>query len=330
MDKTIDILLATYNGEKYVQEQIESILNQSYQNIHLIISDDCSKDNTRKILKQYEQNERITIYYQPQNLGYIKNFEFLISKVENEIYMLSDQDDIWLSEKVEKTYETLKNENADFVFGDLKVVNQDLEEIYPSFNDYMLLSRKIKKYLHTKYLNYLYNCVTGCTIMSKKSFIKYFMPIPNSSKYVAHDYWMALMISLNGKLAYVPEKYILYRQHGDNEIGTEKISHKFKQFKQVRELFINVKLGVFSTYVENNDKFPKPIQELNQKALDYFNMLTKKKRFNFKDWKVFHTLYKHETCSYYVLNFVIMNMPLLGTGLFKIRYAVLKMLGKRK
>ena len=103
MEEKIDILLATYNGEKYVQEQIESILNQTYKNIHLIISDDVSTDGTREILKQYEENKNITIYYQSQNLGYIKNFEFLISKVENNIYMLSDQDDVWLPEKIEKT-----------------------------------------------------------------------------------------------------------------------------------------------------------------------------------------------------------------------------------
>ena len=97
-DKTIDILLATYNGEKYVAEQIDSILNQTYKNIHLIISDDCSTDNTRKILSQYENNERVEIHLQENNLGYIKNFEFLLKQVKNELYMLSDQDDFWLKE----------------------------------------------------------------------------------------------------------------------------------------------------------------------------------------------------------------------------------------
>ena len=78
MKEKIDVLLATYNGEKYLKEQIDSILNQTYQNIHLIISDDCSKDETQKILKEYkEKDDRITVYIQEQNLGYIKNFELL-------------------------------------------------------------------------------------------------------------------------------------------------------------------------------------------------------------------------------------------------------------
>ena len=90
----IDILMATYNGEKYLREQIESILNQTYSNIRLIISDDCSKDKTREIIKEYEQKDnRIIAYFQENNLGYAKNFEFLLTKVENDFYMLSDQDD---------------------------------------------------------------------------------------------------------------------------------------------------------------------------------------------------------------------------------------------
>ena len=137
------------------------------------------------------------------------------------------------------------------------------------------------------------------------------------------------MISLKGRLAYMPEKYIKYRQHGNNQIGTDKISHKFKKLDQVRELFINVKLGIFGTYVANNEKFPKELQELNLKALEYFKMLQKKKNFNFKNWHIFYELYKNETFNYCVLNFIIMNLPFIGRGLFNIRYVILKLLKKR-
>lgn len=329
-EEQVDILLATYNGEKYLKELIDSILNQTYKNIKLIISDDCSQDNTRKILEEYEKkDERVAVYYQPQNLGYVKNFEFLLKQVKSNLYMLADQDDVWLPEKIEKSVETLKRENADLVFGDLEVVDKDLKTIYPSFNDFMLLSRKIKKYIKSYKLNYLYNCVTGCTVIAKSKFISKLLPIPANSKYFIHDHWLGIMMSIYGKVAYMPEKYIKYRQHGNNQVGTNKISHKFTKLTQVRELFINVKLGVFGTYVENNDRFPKEIQELNQKAFDYFNMLKDKKNFNFKGWKIFHELYKTETKIYYIENFIIMNLPLIGKGLFKIRHLVLKIMRKR-
>lgn len=329
MNEKIDILLATYNGEKYLKEQIESILNQTYKNIHLIIADDKSKDGTREILKEYEKDERITVYLQKQNLGYVRNFEFLLKKVESNYYMLSDQDDVWLPEKVEKSMETLKKQNADLVFGDLEVVDENLKTIYPSFGDFMLLNRKIKKCIKSYEVNYLYNCVTGCTILSKKEYIKNILPIPYNSKYVPHDYWMALMVALKGKLAYMPEKYIKYRQHGNNQIGTDRISHKFKKLDQVRELFINVKLGVFGTYVSNNNKFSEDIQELNLQALEYFKMVQNKKNFNFKKWNIYHKLYQNETFTYYILNFIIMNLPFIGRGLFNIRYMVLKLMKKR-
>ena len=329
-DDTIDILLPTYNGEKYLREQLDSILNQTYKNIRLIISDDCSKDSTPKILEEYrKKDERIELYLQKENTGVVKEIEFLLKKVKSNYYMLADQDDVWLPIKVEKSIETLKKQNADLVFGDLEVVDEKLETIYPSFGDFMLLNRKIHKYIDSYKVNYLYNCVTGCTILSKKEFIEKILPIPTESKYLIHDHWIGLIVALNGKLAYMPEKYIKYRQHGNNQVGTDKISHGFKNIEQVRELFINVKLGVFGTYVNNKEKFSKELQEQNEKALNYYNDIKNKKNFNFKGWKIFHELYKTETPIYYIENFIIMNMPFFGKILFKIRYGVLKILKRR-
>ena len=330
MEETIDVLLATYNGEKYLTEQIESILNQTYRNIRILISDDCSKDNTREIIKKYQKKDsRIHAYFQENNLGYIKNFEFLIKQVESNMFMLSDQDDVWLPEKIEKTAEVMKRENADLVFGDLEVVDENLKTINPSFNEYMLLKRKINKCIKNYKVNYLYNCVTGCTTLIKSKWIEKILPIPSNSRYVPHDYWIGIMIALEGKLAYVEKPYIKYRQHGNNQIGTDKISHKFTKLEDVRNLFINVKLGVFGTFVENNSRFLGPIQDLNLKALRYYKMLQKKKNFNFKDWKIFHQLYKTETFIYYIENFIILNLPFIGKILFKIRHYILKILGKR-
>ena len=326
----IDILMATYNGEKYLKEQIESILQQTYTNFKLIISDDCSKDNTRKILEQYAQKDsRIEIHFQQQNLGYVKNFEFLLTKVENEIYMLSDQDDVWLPTKVEKTYNKMKEADADLVFTDLEVVDENLQTLYPSFNDYMKLTRKIKKCKNDYTLQYLYNCVTGCTLMSKKKYINQMLPLPTQSKYAIHDTWIACTVANNGKMEYLDEKTIKYRQHGNNQVGTEKISHGFKKLDQVRRLFLDVKLGLFETYVANDRIFNDKLKRENKQSLEYFKMIEKKKNFNFRKWNVFHKLYKNETFDYYIINFMIMNMPAIGRILFKIRYIFLKSQGKK-
>lgn len=329
MNEKIDVLMATYNGEKYLKDQIDSILNQTYKNIHLIISDDCSTDKTREILKSYEENERVSVFYQEKNLGYVKNFEFLLKHITSNLYMLSDQDDFWLPEKIEKSVEKLQSENLDLVFGDLEVVDENLNTIFPSFAKFMLLDRKIRKELNTNKLQYLYNCMTGCTILSKKKFLNDILPVPTTSKYVIHDYWLGLVVSLKGKVGYLETPYIKYRQHGNNQVGTNKISHKFKKLEQVRNLFIDVKLGVFETYVQNPNVFPEDLQVLNKKALDYFKMLQSKKHFNFKGWAIFYKLYKTETLLYFVENFLILNMPFLAKIAFHIRLSILKLLGKR-
>ena len=326
----VDILVATCNGEKYVKEQIDSILNQTYENIRVIVSDDRSDDSTPKILKEIAKSDkRVILNLQKERLGVINNFEFLLKQVKSNFYMFSDQDDFWLPNKVEKMMERQKQEDADLVFGDLEVVNEKLETMYPSYGDYMLLNRKIKKCINSYEYNYLYNCVTGCTILGKTSMLDKILPLPNTSKYVLHDHWIGIITGIYGKVTYVEETYIKYRQHGNNQVGTDKISHKFKKFSDVRELFLKIKIEIFQTFVDNNDRFPKEIQERNTKALNYFKMLKNKKYFNFKNWNIFYDLYKNETFKYYIENFMVFNMPLLSSGVFKVRHFVLKIQGKR-
>ena len=99
--KKVDILLATYNGEKYLSEQIESILNQTYKEFNLIISDDFSSDRTKEIIEKYAQKDkRIIAFFQERNIGVVANFEFLLKKVENPYFMFADQDDICNAKKI--------------------------------------------------------------------------------------------------------------------------------------------------------------------------------------------------------------------------------------
>lgn len=315
----IDILLATYNGEKYIKEQIDSILNQTYSNFRLLISDDCSQDGTRKILEEYQKKDnRIILFYQEKNLGYVKNFEFLLTKVKNNIYALSDQDDVWNKEKIEKYINKMYEDNSDLVFGDLEIVDENLDTIYNSFNRFMKLNKKIIKAKgHNKM--YLHNCVTGCTIVAKNKFMDKILPIPNETKSLLHDHWISLIISIYGKTSYIEKTYIKYRQHEKNQIGTSKTAKNMKSIDDIRQLFINIKLELFKTYVQNNDKFPTKLQSLNIKGLEYFEVVKNKKHVNFRKWNIFHKLYKNETFSYYMLNFLIINMPDVAKILFKFK-----------
>ena len=301
----VDILLATYNGEKYIREQIDSILNQTYKEFRLLISDDGSTDGTRDILNEYKaKDDRIEIFMQEENLGVVKNFEFLLKKVEAKYYMFSDQDDIWKDEKIEKSFKKIE-EGFDLVYSDLEVVDENLNVTYESY---------------WKLKGIYKNFITGCTVISKKELIDSFMPLPNISKFVLHDYWISLIISQNGKIAYIEEPLIKYRQHKNNKVGSKKKSDELKSIDEIRSLFIQVKKEHFKVFIENEDKFKsEKIKELNKKALKYYEMLETKKNINFKGWILFFKLYKYEGLSYTLQNFAILNLPIIAKVLYKFK-----------
>lgn len=317
MDK-IDILLATYNGEKYLKEQLDSILNQTYSNFRLIISDDCSNDNTKHILEEYKQKDnRIEVYYQNENLGYVKNFEFLLEKVENEIYALSDQDDIWLPKKLEKYIENMESNNSDLVFGDLIVVDEKGQEINKSFWKLKGFSKKIKKDKNYKGLQ-LNNYITGCTILSKKEFLKYILPLPEA-KYIIHDYWISIVVSAKGKISHIDKPYIKYRQHSNNQVGYKTKSEELESIEEIRKLFIDVKIEHFEIFEKYETLFDEKTRDINKKALKYYKKLKQLKNINFSNWSLFYKLYKYENLKYQILNFIILNMPIIAKMLYKKR-----------
>lgn len=316
----VDILLATYNGEKYLVEQLESILNQTYKDFNLIISDDCSEDSTVKILEEYaKKDSRITIFKQEKNLGVISNFEFLLSKVESDYFMFSDQDDIWNEDKIEKTLNKLEETDSDVVFTDLMVVDDKLNVLYNSYWELKGLKNKILKYNSFEAL-YLNNYVTGCTMLMKKEVIEKALPLPKSTKYILHDYWIALIASQSGKVEFLNEPTIKYRQHKNNRIGSKTRTESIKTLSEIRKLFIEVKKEHFEAFIENEDKFEsEKIKKLNRQALDYYRNLEKHKYISFKSWGLFRKLYKYEDKKYTLENFLILNTPILVAPIFKIR-----------
>jgi glycosyltransferase involved in cell wall biosynthesis len=306
---SVDILLATYNGEKYLKEQIDSILSQTHTAFRLIVSDDGSTDSTKRILADYKNiDSRIELHFQEKNLGYIKNFEFLLKQVKSKYYMLSDQDDVWDAEKVRISLDTLKREKAVLVFSDLLVVNENLEMINRSFWKMISVERKIMRF-HDYRLVYLYNCVTGCTILSESKYIDKILPIPSGS-WIAHDYWVALVLSQHGKLYAIEKPLINYRQHGNNQIGAFNVSRdKTKPYEEKRHKYIKHRIEQFQTFCDYNEKFNLFLQKKNALALNYFKDVHNKKYFNFKGYGIFHFIFKSDTLDFYLRNFIYLNSP---------------------
>jgi len=232
----LTILMAAYNGEKYISRQIESILTQTHQNYTLHISDDASTDNTYKIATQYAtQNPgKITTTQNPENTGSAKhNFINMMINQKNDYVMLSDQDDIWLPEKITKTMTKMKSMEAEhgtntpiLVHTDLKVVNENLKTINPSYKQAMN-----SDYTRTALNQVLIqNTVTGCTVMYNRALSELITQKPDYC--VMHDWWLKLTASAFGKIGHIEEQTILYRQHSKNEVGAKdvrKLSYKLNR-----------------------------------------------------------------------------------------------------
>ena len=219
----IDILLATYNGEKFLKEQIESILSQTCGNWKLLIRDDGSNDNTIDIINAFSQRypDKIELIKDADgNIGPAQNFSRLLQNSTGQYVMFCDQDDVWLPKKIETTLNKIKETENIYpnipllVHTDLKVVDADLNTIAESFWSY----NKIDPERDSIPERIIYrNTVTGCTAMINKKAKQIAAPIP---KFVRlHDWWIALNVAKYGRIFYISEPAVLYRQHRENVIG---------------------------------------------------------------------------------------------------------------
>ena len=222
---SIAILMATYNGEKYIREQLESILHQSNQEWELFIHDDGSADRTVEIISKYaEANpQRIHVVEGEASGGAKKNFFYLMKNVSAPYVMFSDQDDVWLKEKIEKTYEAIRRtekrtgkDKPVLAFTDLKVVDQELNTVA----ERMSKSQQLNPRRTTFKESLIQNIVTGCTIMINRACAEKSLAVFDMDKIIMHDWWLALVASCFGEIVCVDEPLILYRQHGDNSVGT--------------------------------------------------------------------------------------------------------------
>lgn len=217
----IAILLSTYNGEKYLKAQLDSLFSQSYKNFKLIARDDGSSDKTLEILKSYD----IELLPSNENIGVKSSFETLLKYAsENsdaDYFMFCDQDDVWNQDKVKLTLqkiyemEKLYKNTPILVHTDLEVVDENLHTINPSFMKLQNLNEK-KNGLNNLLIQ---NTITGCTAMINRDLAK--LCLPMSSNAIVHDWWVGLVASYFGKIGYLQQSTIKYRQHTSNTIGAK-------------------------------------------------------------------------------------------------------------
>ncbi|MGT2770555.1 putative glycosyltransferase EpsE [Streptococcus intermedius] len=219
MKNNIAVLMSTYNGEKYLKAQLDSIFNQTSQNIVLFIRDDGSCDSTLEIIKSY--NNKIVLLENNENLGVGSSFMETLYKagLDFDYYAFCDQDDIWLVNKIEKAVLELEK----FPLPTLYCSNQTLVD--KELNN---LGLRHKKTIDTSYLQILTsNQITGCTMVWNNQLQKLLVskdrrPSKELLEVRIHDVWVSMVASIAGSIVYDSNSYILYRQHENNVVGVKK------------------------------------------------------------------------------------------------------------
>lgn len=293
----VNILMSTYNGQQFLAEQIRSIQEQSYTDWTLFIRDDGSSDNTKEILKDFErQDSRIHLIDSDKsdNLGVIKSFHKLVNHDRADYYFFSDQDDVWLPNKLELSLKEAQNYLADLplmVYMDLKVVNQDLEIMTES------MVKSQSHHANTELVQELTeNTVTGGVAMINHALAEMWQ---ETDDILMHDWYLALLASAFGNLVFIDQPGELYRQHSDNVLGARTLSKRFKKWIRPHILF-----AVYWDLIKNSQKQARhllqmPLSQSNRELIEAFVTIMDKpmlerfrilRKYGLRKNKAFHTL----------------------------------------
>ena len=219
----LEVVVATYNGSRFLQEFLASVDRQTRRPDSILFRDDGSSDNTVEIVERYcRSRPQARLLRDPDgNVGVIGNFARLLNASTAQHVMLADQDDVWQSQKIERSWQrivTLEQAGSNTVpalaFCDLEVVDERLRPIHRSFVDHQRL-RPLTRGGHAALLTQ--NVAPGCAMVVNRALIDLALPIPNEA--CMHDWWLMQVAALAGRIAYIDEPLICYRQHGGNAIG---------------------------------------------------------------------------------------------------------------
>lgn len=270
----ISVAVCTYNGEKFLRQQIDSILNQTLKVDEIVVCDDGSTDKTSQILGDYQKKfpEIFRIYINEKNLRSVKNFEKAVSLCTGEIIFLSDQDDVWEKNKVEAfdTFFTL-NKQTDVLCSNGHIINENnqKQDLYTVWDVPEFLYANKQEIDYFKIFATIGNFATGAAMALRKSILSQILPFPNIEG-LHHDEWIALTSSEQKKFAFLNEKLFSYRIHNEQQVGgisypkneasKEKLINRFdynkkaKTFRDFKIKFrtLNDKERKFSSFLEKN------------------------------------------------------------------------------
>lgn len=220
----ISVCMATYNGARFVREQLESILKQLGEDDEVVIVDDCSTDQTVDLIRHLN-DDRIKLMVNTSNHGPILGFMKAIKHAKGDYLFLSDQDDVWLSDKVEKVMAAFKGQHAQLVVHDGIVTDRALETVDNSWNHFSQRTPSV-----SLFKTLIKNGYTGAMMAFSRQIVPFILPFPK--RVPMHDWWIALVVlKHNMKVVILPDKLIYYRRHGDNVTGQRRRIYEMISFR---------------------------------------------------------------------------------------------------
>ena len=292
---TTSVALCTFNGEKYLKEQLESILSQEIPVNEIVICDDGSTDGTSAILKIYEKQFPLffKVFFNEKNLGYVRNFEKALSLCENEIIFLCDQDDIWFKNKIKHVLQFLeKNPHIALVAHDAELTGTSNET--RSFWDLKNFKEKGKTKTSEELLSLILsegNIFPGMTLAIRREILKNYLPLQKVDSIIIHDYEILIRGLRDRKFGIIEEKLSCYRQHENQSIGYKEknstVKNDLKQIHLLSQQYLRIK------------KYTEVFQLNPNIATDFQAQIKEKYSVFLKQFPFFQRIFIHLKNKYY-------------------------------
>lgn len=240
-DSRVAILMCTFNGEKYLSEQLDSLMKQTYSNFVCYVHDDGSIDKTMQILEDYERKMKeklVIVKYENRthsaNYNFCSFMKYAEKNLKEKYIMFCDQDDVWLPQKIEKTVCAVRNvelgETPALAYCDQIIVNEKLDVLYNSNEEIMHRTEADKSFKRIIFRN----IAAGCCICINRPLLHLVCEAMEIQNVVMHDWWIMLVAQATGNVAFVPESLMLYRQHSANALGVDNKKYIIKTLKYLR------------------------------------------------------------------------------------------------
>ena len=254
----VSVVIATYNGERFLEEQLDSVFEQTYPNLEIIAVDDYSSDTTVSILHQFAlSHSNMKVFANERNIGAIKTFEKGISLSTGNFIALCDQDDIWDRHKIELLMREMNGK--EMVFCDSEFIDETGKTINRKISDIKNLStyNNCSPFI-------IANCISGHAVVFRREIAIAAIPFPS---YIIHDWWLAFVASSKGVVHFVNLPLVQYRQHADNFIGAIKVKGRSKKRETHYEVIAKIRsrIGIFyETCPDTNIEAKKILKKLKR------------------------------------------------------------------